>query len=144
MSLFKKLMSIFALLVLFAGAANAASGDKNLFITLTTDNVRESGMGLAIANAMQGAGVNTTVLVGADAVNLVLKNGKQDPFGPTGKTAREMLISLSKAGGDVMLCGMCAKYSEVKSKDLVYGARIVGPSDVAGALLAPQTQTLSY
>lgn len=52
MSLFKKQMSIFALLILFAGAANAASGDKNLFITLTTDNVRESGMGLAIANAM--------------------------------------------------------------------------------------------
>ncbi len=55
-----------------------------------------------------------------------------------------MLISLSKKGGKVMLCGMCAKYGEIKKDELIQGAKVVTPNDVAGALLAPSTQTLSF
>jgi len=144
MGVITKIATLFALLLALNSSAYAAEGAKKLFMTITTDDVKESGMGIAIANAMQSAGVKTTVLIGADAVRLVLKEGKQMVFGPTQRTAREMLIALSEKGGTVMLCGMCAKYEEVSARDLIRGTRIVSPNDVAGALLAPKTQTLSF
>lgn len=139
----KKIAGIFMILLLTVGAY-ASEGYKNLFVTITSDSLKTAGMGLAIANAFQGAGVNTTVLVGAEAAKLVLKKGKQEAFGPTGKSVKDMLVALSKKGGNVMLCGMCAKYSEITKSDVVEGVKIVTPGDVAGALLAPSTQSLSF
>jgi predicted peroxiredoxin len=143
MNVNKKIAGIFMMLLLTVGAY-ASEGYKNLFVTITSDSLKTSGMGVAVANAFQGAGVNTTVLVGAEAAKLVLKKGKQEAFGPTGKSVKDMLVALSKKGGKVMLCGMCAKYSEITKSDVVQGVQIVTPGDVAAALLAPSTQSLSF
>jgi predicted peroxiredoxin len=143
MRLNKKITLAFMMLLLTVGAY-ASEGYKNLFVTITSDSLKVSGMGVAVANAFQGAGVNTTVLVGAEASRLVLKKGKQEVFGPTGQTIKEMLVALSKKGGHVMLCGMCAKFSEITKADVIEGVKIVTPNDVAGALLAPSTQSLSF
>ncbi|WP_428023213.1 DsrE family protein [Arcobacter sp.] len=143
MRLNKKIITAFIMLFLSVGTY-ASEGYKNLFVTITSDSLKVSGMGVAVANAFQEAGVNTTVLVGAEATKLVLKKGKQEAFGPTGKTVREMLVALSKKGGYVMLCGMCAKFGEITKADVVEGVKIVTPNDVAGALLAPSTQSLSF
>ncbi len=144
MQMSKRILGSWLLLFTLTVAAQASEGYKNLFVTITTDNLKQSGMGVAIANAFQGAGVNTTILVGANAAPLVLKKGKQEAFGPTGKSVRDMLIGLTKKGGKVMLCGMCAKYGEISKNDLAKGVKIVTPSDVAAALLAPSTQSLSF
>jgi len=144
MRLSKKVLGGVILSLLLSVFAQASEGYKNLFVTITTDNLKQSGMGVAVASAFNGAGVNTTVLIGADAAHLVLKKGKQEKFGPTGKSIKQMLVDLAKAGGDVMLCGMCAKFDEISAKDVVSGVRIVAPGDVAGALLAPSTQSLSF
>ena len=144
MGLNKKVLGGLILVLLLGVVAQASEGYKNLFVTITTDNLKQSGMGVAIANAFQGAGVNTTVLVGANAVRLVLKKGNQEAFGPTGTSIKDMLVGLTKKGGKVMLCGMCAKYDEITAVDVIQGVKIVTPNDVAGALLAPSTQTLSF
>ncbi|WP_072679348.1 DsrE family protein [Arcobacter sp. LA11] len=143
MKLNKKIASAFMMLFLTVGAY-ASEGYKNLFVTITSDSLKVSGMGVAVSNAFQSAGVNTTILIGAEAAKLALKKGKQEAFGPTGKSVKEMLVGLSKKGGKVMLCGMCAKYGEIKQSDVIEGVKIVSPGDVAGALLAPATQTLSF
>lgn len=140
----KKLIGGLFVLIMLTISVQASEGYKNLFVTITTDNIKQAGMGVAVANAFQDAGVNTTVLVGADATHLVLKKGQQQKFGPTGKSVRDMLISLSKNGGTVMLCGMCANFEKITSDDVAEGTKIVTPSDVAGALLAPSTQSLSF
>jgi predicted peroxiredoxin len=140
----KKVLSSWILLLFLTISAQASQGYKNLFVTITTDNLKQSGMAIAVSNAFQTAGVNTTVLIGANAAKLVLKKGNQEAFGPTGKSVRDMLIGFNKNGGTVMLCGMCAKYEEITKKDIVQGVKIVTPNNVASALLAPFTQTLSF
>ncbi len=144
MRLSKKVLGGLILTLLLGVVAQASEGYKNLFVTITTDNLKQSGMGVAIATAFQKAGVNTTVLIGANASSLVLKKGNQESFGPTGVSVRDMLVGLTKQGGKVMLCGMCAKFSEITKNDVAYGVKIVTPNDVAGALLAPSTQSLSF
>ncbi|MCK9336902.1 MAG: DsrE family protein [Arcobacteraceae bacterium] len=140
----RKILGGLFVLIMLVLSAQASEGYKNLFVTITTDNLKQAGMGVAVAGAFQGAGVKTTVLIGAEASHLVLKKGNQEKFGPTGKSIRDMLISLSKNGGTVMLCGMCASFEEITTEDVIEGAKIVTPSDVAGALLAPSTQSLSF
>ncbi len=144
MRLSNKMLGGVLLALLLSVFAQASEGYKNLFVTITTDNLKQAGMGVAIANAFQGAGVNTTVLIGANASRLVLKKGNQELFGPTNASIKNMLIGLTKKGGHVMLCGMCAKFSEITGNDVIKGVKIVTPNDVAGALLAPSTQTLSF
>jgi predicted peroxiredoxin len=139
-----KMLGGLLLTLLLSIFAQASEGYKNLFVTITSDNLKQAGMGVAVANAFQGAGVNTTVLIGANAAHLVLKKGKQELFGPTGASIKDMLVGLSKKGGHVMLCGMCAKFDEITKSDVIKGVKIVTPNDVAGALLAPSTQTLSF
>lgn len=140
----KKILGGLFVLVMLIISAQASEGYKNLFVTITTDNLKQAGMGVAVAGAFQSAGVKTTVLLGANASHLVLKQDKQEKFGPTGKSIRDMLISLSKNAGTVMLCGMCADFEKISSKNLIEGVKIVTPNDVAGALLAPSTQSLSF
>lgn len=133
-----------ALLLAFNLNAAEIQPQKHLFITLVSGDFKQSGMGIAIANAMQKAGVLTTVLIGANSVKWVMKKGKQEAFGPTAQPISEMVASLVQRGGRVMLCGMCAKYLEIEPRDIIKGVDIVQGSDLYGALFAPDTQTLSF
>ncbi len=136
---------IIAMVLTFSSISlQAGEGFKNLFINVKSTTHSESGMGLAVANAMQGAGVKTTVLLGGDAIFYALKKGGQSKFGPMDATQRDMINSLIKKGGKVMVCGMLAKFAKIKQSDIVKGAKIVDGKTVAGALLAPSTQTLSF
>ena len=144
MSQLHKLVGAMFITLLLACNLQAEDTAKRLFISLTSGDFKASGMGAAIAGAMQDAGVQSTVFIGADSVKWVLKKGKQEAFGPTGKSVRDMLVSLSKKGGKVILCGMCAKYTQTAQKDLIEGVKIVDGNGVYGALFAPNTQTLSF
>lgn len=131
---------------LFIATTLHASQDntKKLFISMTSGDFKQSGMAMGIANAMQDSGVKTTVFLGANSVKYAMTKGKQEAFGPTGKSVREMMSALVKKGGTVMVCGMCAKYMEVKPNDLVEGIKIISGKEVYGGLFAPHTQTLSF
>jgi len=121
-----------------------ADESKRLLISLSSGDFKASGSGVAIANAMQDAGVKTVVFINSNSVKYALKNGNQEKFGPTNTSIKDMLASLVKKGGAVVICGMNAKFQEVKAKDVVKGVKIIGGEQAYGALFAPNTQTLSF
>jgi predicted peroxiredoxin len=121
-----------------------ADAPKKLFVSLNSSSQKEAGMGLSIAYAMQDAGVQTTVLIGADALELAKANGGQNIFGPMNKTPRELIQGLVKKGGTVMVCGMCAKFADLLKHDVIEGVKIVNGTDVYKALFAAETRTLSF
>jgi len=124
---------------------NLQAGEtKRLLISLSSGDFKATGSGVAIANAMQDAGVSTVVFINSNSVKYALKNGKQEKFGPTSASIKDMLSSLVKKGGAAVVCGMNAKFQEVKEKDLIKGVKIVGGEQAYGALFAPNTQTLSF
>ena len=85
-------------LMLTAAAAaeecGTAAETKQVVITLSSEAIQSAGFGLAVANAMQDAGVQSTVFVAADAVPYVLKRGEQPEFG--GTTPRNLIAGLLK------------------------------------------------
>ena len=121
-----------------------AGETKRLLVSLSSGDFKSTGSGVAIANAMQDAGVETVVFLNANSVKYALKKGSQEKFGPTQSSVKSMLKAFAKKGGYVAVCGMNAKFQGVRTVDLVKGANIIDGKIAYDALFAPNTQTLSF
>ncbi|MGE4509859.1 MAG: DsrE family protein [Sulfurimonadaceae bacterium] len=126
---------------LHAGTCDTTEA-KKIVITLTDASVVKSGFGLAVANAMQDAGVQSTVFVSAEAVQYALKKGSNEKF--AGSSAQEWISKLIQKGGKVMICEGFVKLGGIKKSDMVEGVGVSSPADLAGALYAPNTQAMTF
>lgn len=88
-------MGIF-LLLSSVNAGTDTKETKKIVITITDTSVVKSGFGLAVANAMQDAGVQSTVFIAADAIKYGLKDGDHNKF--AGNTTQELIAALIKKG----------------------------------------------
>lgn len=123
-------------------ADNGATAPKKIVITLHSHNISSAGFGLAVANAMQDAGVQSTVFVAADALDYALTNTKQGKFGAS--MPKDMISSLIKKGGKVMICEGFVKMRGIKPSEMVKGVEVATPGDLAGALFAPNAQSMTF
>lgn len=133
-----------ALAFLFLTVAAQAADPKQMVITISTDSINQAGFGLAAANAMQDAGIPSTLFLAADAVPFALKEGWQPLFPVAGATPRELIRAFLNKGGKVMICGGFTQAYGVTKKNIVTGINIAMPADLAGALYAPGAQSLSF
>jgi len=115
---------------------------KKIVVTITSSSINQSGFGLAVANAMQDAGVNSTVFVAGDAVKYALNNSVNPKF--AGFTPKELIQALIKKGGKVMICEGFVKIGNIKKTDIVQGVQIATPGDLAGALYAPNSKAMTF
>ena len=136
---------VLGLLLAFSNASaggDGATASKHMVVMLTEASVVKAGFGLAVANAMQDAGVKSTVFISADAVDFVYKKGTQPTF--AGSTPRALIQALIGKGGKVMICEGFVKLRGIKPSDMLEGVRVAAPADLAGALFAPDTQALTF
>ncbi|MFA5215718.1 DsrE family protein [Sulfuricurvum sp.] len=124
-----------------AGGCNT-DAPKSMVITITEGSIVKAGFGLAVANAMQDAGVQSTVFIAADAVNFALNKGTQPKF--AGATPKELMTGLIRKGGHVKICEGFVKLGGIKKSDIVEGVEIAAPADLAGALYAPNAQSMTF
>lgn len=115
---------------------------KKIVVTITSSSINQSGFGLAVANAMQDAGVNSTVFVAGDAVKYALNNSVNPKF--AGFTTKELIQTLIKKGGKVMICEGFVKLGNIKKTDIVQGVQIATSGDLAGALYAPNSKAMTF
>lgn len=145
MNLKTVLTPIVGLMLALSSAQAAQNNDnapKKIVVTLTSSSINSAGFGLAVANAMQDAGVQSTVFVAADAVNYALNKGEQPKF--AGATPKELMSGLIRKGGKVKICEGFVKLGGIKKSDILSGVEIATPSDLAGALYAPNTQSMTF
>lgn len=115
---------------------------KKIVVTITSSSINQSGFGLAVANAMQDGGVNSTVFVAGDAVKYALNNSVNPKF--AGFTPKELIQALVKKGGKVMICEGFVKLGNIKKTDIIQGVQIATPGDLAGALYAPNSKAMTF
>ena len=145
MNLKKLIAGVIAAFVMFTGV-NAQAGDngssKKIVVTITDSSTMKSGFGLAVANAMQDAGVQSTVFITAEAVKFALKKGNNEKF--AGATPREWISNLIKKGGKVMVCEGFVKLGVIKKEDMIEGIGVSSPAYLAGALFAPNSKAMTF
>lgn len=143
MKLKRLVIAIFGILLLTTSInADTNKNAKKIVITITDTSVVKSGFGLAVANAMQDAGVQSTVFVAADAVKFALIEGEHEKF--AGHTTQELIGALIKKGGKVMMCEGFVKLGNIKKTDMVKGIEVAAPSDLVGALYTPNAVTMTF
>lgn len=125
-----------------AEAAQCDESPKKMVITITEGSVVKAGFGLAVANALQDAGVQSTVFIAADAVNFALNKGTQPKF--AGATPKDLMTGLIRKGGKVKICEGFVKLGGIKKSDIVEGIEIATPGDLAGALYESNTQSMTF
>ncbi len=124
-----------------ADRSHEATADS-MVVVITEGAIVKAGFGLAVANAMQDAGVESTVFIAADAVDFALKDSNQPKF--AGITPKEMISGLIRKGGQVKICEGFVKLGGLKPADLVEGIKIASPADLAGALYAPNARNMTF
>lgn len=137
-------------LALFMMVSQADAGDKplkgkNLVVMVSAADVHKAGMGITIGMAASSdAGANVTIVLGAGAVQYVLKDTKNSYFKPVDNSLQEVVKTAISSGADVCICGMCAKSLGLKQADLVAGVKIVDGAAIFGKVFAPDARVISF
>lgn len=146
-SIVKSLFRMILIIALTLGVANAAEGaykGKKAVITLASGDLMASGLGTALGLGMVKNGADVTVIIGANALKYVTKNGWSPKFPAKKKTIKEILKTMVKSGAKILVCGMCAKANGLVQSDFIEGALISKPTPILDAMLDDNSKTFEY
>lgn len=118
-------------------------GQVMLHNTHGKDDVERASLTFLVGNVARSSNQKATVLLTIEGVRVATKgytDGLQaDGFAPLG----ELIQQFVAAGGQLWVCGACAKPRNITQADLVEGAEIVGAATAVEALVNG-AQTLSW
>jgi predicted peroxiredoxin len=107
------------------------------------DNVERASLAIVVGKTALSSGQEAAVLLTIEGVRIATKgyaDGLQaEGFDPLSKLVRDFI----DAGGQMWVCGACAKPRKIGEADLVPGARIVGAASAVEAMVNG-AHTLSF
>jgi predicted peroxiredoxin len=111
--------------------------------TCGKDNVERASLAFVVGKTALSSGQEATVLLTIEGVRVATKafgDGLQaEGFDPLSKLVREFIDN----GGQVWVCGSCAKPRKITEAELLPGAKIVGAATAIEAMVNG-AQTLSF
>jgi hypothetical protein len=102
----KTLITLFGILLGFAGLANAQSETESLFVVLTSDDAETQMMAMVLATQSINKEVPVRVLLCSDAGDLALKDSESPTFAPADRSPKQLLLGLMDRGVQVEVCGI--------------------------------------
>ena len=107
------------------------------------DDVERASLAFVIGNVARSANQDTTILLTVEGVWVATQNyadGLQaHGFAPLGELVQQFV----EAGGQVWVCGACAKPRNITPNDLIEGTEIIGAATAVEAL-AKGASTLGF
>lgn len=107
------------------------------------DDVERASLAFVVANVARSSNQAATVLLTIDGVWVATKgytDGLQaNGFAPLGELVQQFVEN----GGQLWVCGACAKPRTITADDLINGAELIGAATAVEAL-ANGAQTLSF
>lgn len=99
------------------------------------DDVERASLAFVVANVARSSNQRATVLLTIDGVWIATKgytNGLQaNGFAPLGELVQQFVEN----GGQIWVCGACAKPRNITADDLIGGAEMVGAATAVEALV---------
>jgi uncharacterized protein len=106
------------------------------------EHVERASLAFVVGNAARSSGQDATVLLTIEGVR-VATQGYADTLQAEGfAPLHELIRQFVQNGGQVWVCGACAKPRNITESDLVQGAKIVGAATAVEAMVNG-AQTLS-
>jgi intracellular sulfur oxidation DsrE/DsrF family protein len=127
----KTLITLFGILLGFAGLANAHSETESLFVVLTSDDAETQMMAMVLATQSLNKEVPVRVLLCSDAGDLALKDSESPTFAPADRSPKQLLLGLMDRGVQVEVCGIFLPNRDYTEADLIDGIGTAAPPEVA-------------
>jgi predicted peroxiredoxin len=127
----KTLITLFGILLGFAGLANAQSETESLFVVLTSDDAETQMMAMVLATQSLNKEVPVRVLLCSDAGDLALKDSESPTFAPANRSPKQLLMGLMNNGVQVEVCGIFLPNRDYTEADLIDGIGTAAPPEVA-------------
>jgi intracellular sulfur oxidation DsrE/DsrF family protein len=127
----KTLITLFGILLGFAGLANAQSETESLFVVLTSDDAETQMMAMVLATQSLNKEVPVRVLLCSDAGDLALKDSESPTFAPANRSPKQLLMGLMNNGVQVEVCGIFLPNRDYTEADLIDGVGTAAPPEVA-------------
>ena len=103
--------------------------------THAEDNVERASLAFVVGNTALSSGQEATMLLTIEGVRVPTK-GYSDGLQAEGfLPLRELIQTFVANGGQVWVCGACAKPRHITQDDLIDGAKIVGAATAVEALV---------
>jgi predicted peroxiredoxin len=112
-------------------------------LTCAKDNPDRATVAFVIANAAAGSGKETLVFLSIEGVLLAQKGYADDIREEGFAPLKELMESLVKAGGSMLVCSPCFKKRKLDENNLVAGATIGGGAKLV-EFLSDGTPCVSY
>jgi len=117
---------------------------KKLVIVVSSGELEKAGMGFALGLSAINKGVQTTIVIGAKALNSAKLEGIQNKFIAKNMTHREILQKAIKAGALVQIYSMSAKALGLGQEDFIKGVKIVKSINIFEKMYEENTKLLSF
>lgn len=140
----KTLITVFAMLLGFAGLANAQSDTESLFVVLTSDDAETQMMAMVLATQSHNKEVPVRVLLCSDAGNLALKDSESPAFAPANRSPRQLLMGLINNGVQVEVCGIYLPNRDYTEANLIEGIGTAAPTEVAEFMKQERVRYITF
>ncbi len=127
----KTLITLFTILIGFAGIANAQADTESLFVVVTSDDAETQMMAMVLATQSLNKDVPVRVLLCSDAGDLALKDSESPAFAPANRSPKQLLMGLMNNGVQVEVCGIYLPNRDYTETDLMDGVGTAAPPEVA-------------
>lgn len=138
----KILVAMFIVFGLFSTNALAAK-KESLFVNVTTSANIKAPMAVMFAYKGLERGLDMTILLNAQGVQLAVKGFEAPVNARNGKSSQELLAMFIKKGGKVLVCPMCLQAMGYTKDDLIPGVKVSNADSTFGAILASD-KVISY
>lgn len=139
-----KRLSVTLALALAGTLPAQAQSPAEVFVSLTSGVAQTQGVAMVLANQALAQKAAVRVLLCSEGGQLAVKDKESPALKPSGKSPKEMLQGLMKAGAKVEVCALFLPNADLKPTDLVEGIAVAKPADVAGYFLQANVKTLSF
>ena len=96
-----------------------------IMATHAADDPERATIPFVLATAAQATDVDVSIGLQVDGVTLACKGGADKIQAPDFPPLKDLLDAYLEAGGEIYVCGPCAKSRHIAPEDLVPGASIV-------------------
>lgn len=121
-----------------------AQAPAEVFVSLNSGVAQTQGVAMVLANQALAQKAAVRVLLCSDGGQLAVKGKESPALKPSGKSPKDMLQGLMKAGAKVEVCALFLPNADLKPTDLIEGIAVAKPADVATYFLQPNVKTLSF
>ena len=117
---------------------------KSLVVVASSGDLKKAGMGFSLSLGALENNIETTIILGADALHFAQIKGKQNLFIAKNMTNREILKKAVESGAKVYVCSMCAKAMGLEGSDFIKGAKLVKSKEIFKVIYKENSKVLSF